>query len=423
MSKPLLRIPYTGPLPPPLIIPPSATTRHGAIAALTRFLTEPGLSRAVSEPAVGTHSHGLDRHAQKNQTVLLTGAGLSTASGLADYRGTKGTYTQNKSYRPIYFHEFVGSHEARKRYWARSFLGWRGLQRSQPNAGHRAIGELGRLGLVSGVVTQNVDSFHGITHAGLPTVELHGYLRRLVCLSCRAEMDRDAFQARLADLNPAWHVFLQELLRSGALDTENPEERRSKGFKTNPDGDADVPGAPYTTFRYPACPTCLKRPPILPGGEKGHVVVDRDGAWLPESGPAGVLKPNVIMFGESIPQSTKTAAEELVDGAAKMLVVGSSLATYSAWRLAKRALDRSMPIAILNLGGVRKEEVFFEGVARPETFDDTASAADGPGAVLSSAATSVGMGLSSNGGVRVSMAAEDVLPGVVELVRQSQAKG
>lgn len=82
-----------------------------------------------------------------------------------------------------------------------------------------------------------------------------------------------------------------------------------------------------------------------------------------------------------------------------------------------------MPIAILNLGGVRKEEVFFEGVARPETFDDTARAADGSGAVLSSAATSVGMGLSSNGGVRVSMAAEDVLPGVVELVRQSQAKG
>ncbi|KAK5048372.1 hypothetical protein LTR84_006042 [Exophiala bonariae] len=424
MSKSLLRIPYTGPLPPPLIIPPSATTRHGAIAALTKFLTEPGPARRLSEVHEGSNGHAKSIHDNKNKdkTVLLTGAGLSTASGLADYRGTNGTYTQNKSYRPIYFHEFVASHESRKRYWARSFLGWRGLHRSQPNAGHHAIRDLWRLGLVSGVVTQNVDSFHRMAHTSLPTVELHGYLRKLVCLSCRSEMDRDTFQARLAELNPAWYEFLQDLLRSGALDTENPEERRKKGFKTNPDGDADVPGAPYTTFRYPACPTCLKRPPVLPGGEKGHVVVDRDGAWLPESGPAGVLKPNVIMFGESIPQATKTAAEELVDEAEKLLVVGSSLATYSAWRLAKRALDRKMPIAILNLGGVRKEEVFFEGVERPQTFDVASSAAGGPGPGLPPTTNSVGTGLSTNGSVRVSMAAEDVLPGVVELVRGSKAK-
>lgn len=458
MSKPLLRIPYTGPLPPPLIIPPSATTRHGAIAALTRFLTERSHNHnpLEEEEAHSTRheeraGHVLARHAQaashqdqtktanNNKTVLLTGAGLSTASGLADYRGTNGTYTQNKSYRPIYFHEFVGSHESRKRYWARSFLGWRGLHRSQPNAGHHAIRDLWRLGIVSGLVTQNVDSFHrmaaaqvaglsgpSLSPSTMPSVELHGYLRTLVCLSCRREMDRDTFQARLAELNPAWADFLKDLLRSGALDTENPDERRRKGFKTNPDGDADVPGAPYSTFRYPACPTCLKRPPVLPGGEKGHVVVDRDGGWLPESGPAGVLKPNVIMFGESIPQATKTAAEELVDGAAKMLVVGSSLATYSAWRLAKRALDRNMPIAILNIGGVRKEEVFFEGVQRAETFDDGGGGhgADTSGTGLATSVTpSMGMGLSPNGGVRVSMAAEDVLPGVVELIRRTQAKG
>jgi len=424
-----------------LIIPPSAATRHGAIAALTRFLAE---SNTTAESIQGANGYLADHTSSKpsngpnptNKTVLLTGAGLSTASGLADYRGTNGTYTQNKSYRPIYYHEFVASHTARKRYWARSFLGWRGLHRSQPNAGHLAIGDLWRLGLVSSVITQNVDSFHSIAHAGLHTVELHGYLRKLVCLSCRREMDRDAFQARLAELNPAWSVFLQELLRSGALDTENPAERRAKGFKTNPDGDADVPGAPYSTFRYPACPSCLKRPPILPGGAKGHVVVDRDGAWLPESGPAGVLKPNVIMFGESIPQATKTAAEEAIDGAARLLVVGSSLATYSAWRLAKRALDQKMPIAILNIGGVRKEDVFFESVHRAQTFDDNASTSSAGGDVASRGAASdvalpvtleptamsKGMGLSPNGGVRVSMAAEDILPGVVELVRRNQAK-
>ncbi|EXJ78268.1 hypothetical protein A1O3_09429 [Capronia epimyces CBS 606.96] len=393
MSKPLMRIPYTGPLPPPLIIPPSAATKHGAIAALAHFLTSKSPAPTTTNSADGSssHSHGtkdkdgsgadlpepgpsLPKNTNTSKTVLLTGAGISVASGLADYRGEKGTYTQNKSYRPIYFHEFVASHEARKRYWARSFLGWRGLHHASPNATHYAIRDLGRLGLVDSVITQNVDSFHPLAHPALPTIELHGFLRSLVCLSCQRLMDREAFQARLAALNPAWAEFLQDLLKSGALDTEDPLERRRKGFRTNPDGDADVPGAPYTTFRYPACPHCLKRPPILKDGSKGHVDVDADGAWIarPKSSTSsggggdggvdsvGILKPNVIMFGESIPSAIKAAAEAAIDAAGKILVLGSSLATYSAWRLVKRAHDRGMGIGVLNLGGVRKEEVFFE---------------------------------------------------------------
>jgi NAD-dependent deacetylase sirtuin 4 len=134
----LMRIPYTAPLPAPTIFPSAATSVSGAIAALTDFLT--------STP---------QKH-HKDKTVLLTGAGISVASGLADYRGTKGTYTLNKTYRPIYFHEFVANHAARKRYWARSFLGWTNLNKSKPNAAHKAVADLGRMGYVSSVITQSI---------------------------------------------------------------------------------------------------------------------------------------------------------------------------------------------------------------------------------------------------------------------------
>ena len=403
-SKPLMRIPFTGPLPPPLIIPPSAATKEGAIAALSHFLTAPSAS--------ATSVTGNAFNATK-KTVLLTGAGISVASGLADYRGVNGTYMQNKSYRPIYYHEFISSHESRKRYWARSFLGWRGLHRSKPNATHFAIRDLGKLGLVDNVITQNVDSFHSLAHPHLRTVELHGFLRALVCLSCGRLMDRDVFQKRLADLNPAWADFLQQLLATGALDTENPAERHRLGYRTNPDGDADVPGAPYYTFRYPACPHCLRRPPILKDGSKGHVDVDADGAWIPSpavsniSDAVGVLKPNVIMFGESIPAEVKTAAEDAIDSATEVLVVGSSLATYSAWRLVKRAHERGMGIGILNMGGVRKEEVFF-GELLPHRHH-----------VLGSKEREGSRESLRRDLVRASLPAEEILPRVVDAIRSS----
>lgn len=360
---PLMRIPYTSPLPAPTIIPSTATTLSAAIEALTNFL------------------------APSSNTVLLTGAGTSVASGLADYRGSAGTYTLNKTYRPIYFHEFSASHEARKRYWARSFLGWTNLHRSGPNAAHYAVGELAKLGRVSGVVTQNVDSFHPRAHPGLRTLELHGYLRSTVCLSCRTEYSRDDFQSDLSKLNPAWADFLAEMLESGALTTEHPDERRRRGLKTNPDGDVDVPGVEYSTFRYPACPVCLAHPP-----EGKKVEQSADGAWLPTS-TAGVLKPAVIMFGESIPNTVKVAVEDAVDEASRVLVLGSSLATYSAWRLVKRAKDQGMPIGILNLGGVRGEEGFFA---------DVPSEGDG------------------REGVRCSHALEEALPLLVQRLRDQR---
>ncbi|KAK4574426.1 hypothetical protein LTR86_002188 [Recurvomyces mirabilis] len=364
-----MRIPYTAPLPSPTIIPASASTLSGALTALSDFLTAP--------PATNRQSNG--------KTVILSGAGISVASGLADYRGSNGTYTLNKTYRPIYFHEFCASHEARKRYWARSYLGWTNLHRSRPNKAHYAVGQLGDLGRISTVVTQNVDSFHPMAHPTLRTLELHGYLRSTVCLSCRTEYSRENFQKDLSDLNPAWSAFLAEMLESGALSTENPEERRRRGLKTNPDGDVDVPGVEYGTFRYPACPVCLNRPP-----DGTRVEQDKDGAWLPSS-TAGILKPAVIMFGESIPNPIKVAVEEAVDEASRILVLGSSLATYSAWRLVKRAKEQGMPIGVLNLGGVRGEEQFFSSLP-----------SDGSG----------------KEGLRCSQPLEEALPALVERLMQ-----
>lgn len=372
-----MRIPYTGALPPPLIVPAAASTIQGAIAALTNFLRP-------------------SKHDGPTKTALLTGAGISVASGLADYRGKDGTYTSNPSYRPVYYHEFLSSHAWRKRYWARSFLGYPSLLSSKPNSSHHAVADLHSLGLLSACITQNVDSFHPKAHPGLPTIELHGYLRALLCLSCGTLHPRDQFQESLAALNPAWKTFLASLLASGALSTEDPKRREQLGYRTNPDGDADVPGAPYTTFRYPPCPRCLRDPPRLPDGSKAQVLADNDGAWSERSN-AGILKPNVIMFGESIPSNVKTAAEAAVDAADRLLVIGSSLATYSAFRLAKQAFDRGIPIGILNLGGVRKEEAFFT----PERRDEWDR-----------------VGNRGEMAFRASWASEDVLPQVVERLRR-----
>lgn len=144
VRAPLLRIPYTSPLPAPTIIPPTAGTASGATAALVEFL---GRSERVSS-----------RHGKDGRTLLLTGAGISVASGLADYRGTKGTYTLNKTYRPVYYHEFCDNHEMRKRYWARSFFGWTNMLKARPNAGHEAVAKLGELGIVRSVITQSTST-------------------------------------------------------------------------------------------------------------------------------------------------------------------------------------------------------------------------------------------------------------------------
>lgn len=348
MTVSAIRIPFTGPLPPPIIVPPSASSLSGAIDAFVKFLTAP--------PSPYLRGFDVGRN---SQTVLLTGAGISVSSGLSDYRGENGTYITNKTYRPIYFHEFTTRHESRKRYWARSFVGWPGLLKAGPNSTHWAVRDLGAKGYLSSVITQNVDSFHHLAHPEVPSVEIHGYLRSVVCLSCRNQFPRSEFQSSLEKLNPSWAEFLAKMVDSGALDTDRPEEQRRRGLKLNPDGDVDLPEAPYSTFRYPSCPACLEKPPQLQDGTPARVDVERDGAWLPSS-TAGILKPAVTMFGENIDPLVKLAAEEAIDDAGRLLVLGTSLATYSAWRLVERAYKRGMPVGIINLGGVRNESLLLQ---------------------------------------------------------------
>lgn len=150
---PLMRIPYTGPLPPPVIIPRNANTAAGAIAALSNFLSAPSSPHLKSTSSSSSFSSA---KVIGRQTVLLTGAGISVASGLADYRGAHGTYTLNKTYRPIYYNEFISSHEARKRYWARSFLGFTNLHKAKPNDAHWAVKSLGDMGIIRSVITQSM---------------------------------------------------------------------------------------------------------------------------------------------------------------------------------------------------------------------------------------------------------------------------
>ncbi|KAI5845246.1 DHS-like NAD/FAD-binding domain-containing protein [Morchella snyderi] len=355
------RIPYTLPFPPPTIYPPHAVTLPAAIAAVTDFL----------------HSRN---------TVLLTGAGISIESGLADYRGEKGTYRLNNKYRPIFFGEFAGSHESRKRYWARSFFGWPTMENARPNRTHMAISKLGELGVVSHVVTQNVDSFHHVCHPKLPTTELHGTLRTVTCLTCHSEYPRVSFQKTLARLNPKWADFLQTAIEAGAFSKNNREE----SIKTNPDGDVDLPGAPYTKFRYPPCPKCLEETP------DGTVLADNDGAHIPkpdDGSMKGILKPNVTFFGESISEIAKKEASRVVEEADNLLVLGTSLATYSAWRIAKAAHVKGMGVGIINLGGVRGEDLFFSSDARGERIRIELASGDVLGGVVKELLGAGGIGL------------------------------
>lgn len=202
-----------------------------------------------------------------------------------------------------------------------------------------------------------MDSLHYTRHPNLPTTELHGTLRALTCLTCHSPYPRTSFQQTLARLNPKWADFLKVAIEAGIFDNEN---RHKEGIKKNPDGDVDLPGAPYTQFRYPPCPKCLTDSP------HGSVLVDDDGAHLPNrDGPTrAILKPNVTFFGESVSETAKMEAAQAVESADNVLVLGSSLATYSAWRIVRAAHEKGVGIGVVNLGGVRGEDIFFAEGAR-----------------------------------------------------------
>ncbi|MCA2185555.1 NAD-dependent protein deacetylase [Nonomuraea cavernae] len=227
--------------------------------------------------------------------LVLSGAGLSTESGIPDYRGPTGRARRAE---PMTYQRFVGSAEARRRYWARSHVGWRQIGRAAPNAGHRAVAELERCGLLGGIVTQNVDGLHQAAGAR-GVIELHGALDRVVCLSCRERTSRHELEHRLRSANPGWEA-------TGHL---------------NPDGDAVLTDDQVAGFRVVDCTGC-----------------------------GGLLKPDVVFFGENVPRPRVEECFALVAAARAVLVLGSSLAIRSGLRFVTRAAALGIPIAIVNQG-------------------------------------------------------------------------
>ena len=244
--------------------------------------------------------------------VVLTGAGCSTESGIPDYRSPGGAWTRHK---PIYYASFVRSAEVRRFYWARSFRGWPRFAAARPNDAHRALAELEARGGVHQLITQNVDDLH--QEAGSrAVVQLHGRNRVVVCLDCGGESPREEMQERLAAMNDGW-------LRDAPWD-------RLRGDEADfaPDGDADLAPQLVGDFRVPDCHRC-----------------------------GGVLKPAVVFFGESVPQEKVAHAMRRVDEADALLVVGSSLTVWSGFRFAKRAAERRIPIALVNIGPTRADDL------------------------------------------------------------------
>jgi NAD-dependent SIR2 family protein deacetylase len=252
--------------------------------------------------AVGTDElHAL---VQAGGVTVLSGAGLSTESGIPDYRGPTGA---QRRHAPMTYQAFVGDAQARHRYWARSYLGWRQIAGARPNAGHRAVAALQRLGRVRGVITQNVDGLHQAAGAA-DVVELHGGLDRVICLTCGARESRVAVDARLRAANVGFDAEVARI---------------------NPDGDAEVSEAQLDAFRMVGCFLC-------------H---------------GDLVKPDVVFFGENVPRARVDRCYSLVDAARSLLVLGSSLTVMSGFRFVRRAAANGTSVAIVNQGPTRGDEL------------------------------------------------------------------
>ncbi len=236
------------------------------------------------------------------RTVVLTGAGLSTDSGIPDYRGP-GSPRRT----PMTIAEFRSGPAARQRYWARSHVGWSRMSAARPNGGHHALARLQAAGAVTMIITQNVDGLHQAAGSD-PVVDLHGRLDTVVCLDCGARSSRVALQRRLAELNPGF----------------GGDEMT--GVAQNPDGDAEI--ADTSSFLVASCLRC-----------------------------GGVLKPDVVFFGENVPGAKVRRSYQAVDAAEALLVAGSSLAVMSGLRFVKHAAARRIPVVIVNRGATRGDRL------------------------------------------------------------------
>lgn len=259
-----------------------------------------------------THDAALQRFvAQHRRLFVLTGAGCSTDSGIPDYRDADGGWKRTQ---PVTYQAFMGDELTRKRYWARSLVGWRRFGRALPNATHHALAQLEQLDKLELLLTQNVDGLH--QRAGSRNVvDMHGRLDSVRCMGCEQRSPRHALQQALLARNPEW----------AALDASDA-----------PDGDADLDGHDFNGFDVPACPHC-----------------------------GGILKPDVVFFGENVPRDRVATAMQALDSADAMLVVGSSLMVFSGYRFAHAAAKAGKPIAAVNLGRTRADALLSLKVEQP----------------------------------------------------------
>ena len=247
-------------------------------------------------------------------TLVLTGAGISTDSGIPDYRGPDGT----RRVTPMQHGEFVATSEARQRYWARSFLGWQRFSHAEPNSAHHAVADLQRRGALGPVITQNVDGLHQAA-GSRDVTELHGSLAEVVCLGCGDRCDRDLLQARMAEANPGFDLV--------AVGEASDGSRVSSQIR--PDGDVVLADALVTGFHLPRCTVC--------GGD--------------------ALKPDVVFFGGSVPRERVDACYALTDAAPALLVLGSSLAVMSGLRFVRHAAKRGIPVMAVTRGPTRGDDL------------------------------------------------------------------
>lgn len=253
-----------------------------------------------------------------SRLFVLTGAGCSTDSGIPDYRDADGEW---KRAQPVQFRSFMEDTLTRKRYWARSLVGWRRFGHARPNDAHRALAALERQGRVGLLVTQNVDRLHQAAGSNA-VVDLHGRLDTVRCMSCERRLPREELQQELLRRNPEW------------VDLD---------ARDAPDGDADLEVAQrpavaldFASFEVPACARC-----------------------------AGILKPDVVFYGESVPRERVATAMQAVADADAMLVVGTSLMVFSGYRFAREAAAAGKPIATVNLGRTRADDLVSLKVTQP----------------------------------------------------------
>ncbi|GAU19569.1 hypothetical protein TSUD_303820 [Trifolium subterraneum] len=255
---------------------------------------------------------------KSTKLMVLTGAGISTECGIPDYRSPNGAYSSG--FRPITHQEFLRSSRARRRYWARSYAGWRKFTAAQPSAAHRALATFEKAGRIDFMVTQNVDRLHH--RAGSNPLEIHGTVYTVICIDCGYSLCRSLFQDQLKALNPKWAEAIDN------LDHGSPGSEKSFGMKQRPDGDIEIDEKFWEEdFIIPTCQKCN-----------------------------GVLKPDVVFFGDNVPKDRADMAMEASRKCDAFLVLGSSVMTMSAFRLVRAAHEAGAATAIVNVGVTRADD-------------------------------------------------------------------